>query len=54
MLTDMDMDLMIKQHIKQKPLATLAVTTRKTSRYFLFDELEIYVDGKMRKQVNKK
>ena len=39
-LTDMDMDLMIKQHITQKPLATLAVTTRKTSRYFLFDEVD--------------
>lgn len=39
-LTDMDMDLMIKQHITLKPLATLAVTTRKTSRYFLFDEVD--------------
>ncbi len=39
-LTDMDMSLMIKQHITQKPLATLAVTSRVTSRYFLFDELE--------------
>ncbi|MEP6596924.1 MAG: sugar phosphate nucleotidyltransferase [Ginsengibacter sp.] len=39
-LVDMDMGLMIKQHITQKPLATLAVTTRKTSRYFLFDELD--------------
>jgi len=39
-LTNMDMELMIKHHIKQKPLATLAVTTRKTSRYFLFDELD--------------
>jgi MurNAc alpha-1-phosphate uridylyltransferase len=39
-LTDMDLDLMIKQHMKQKPLATLAVTTRKTTRYFLFDELD--------------
>ncbi len=39
-LTDMDMSLMIKQHITQKPLVTLAVTTRITSRYFLFDELD--------------
>jgi NDP-sugar pyrophosphorylase family protein len=39
-LTDMDLDLMIKQHLTQKPLATLAVTNRKTSRYFLFDELD--------------
>jgi NDP-sugar pyrophosphorylase family protein len=39
-LTDLDLDAMIKQHLTQKPLATLAVTTRKTSRYFLFDELD--------------
>lgn len=39
-LTDMDLNLMMKQHLQQKPLATLAVTTRKTSRYFLFDELD--------------
>jgi len=31
---------MIKQHLAQKPLATVAVTTRKTSRYFLFDEID--------------
>lgn len=39
-LTNMDLDAMIKQHNTQKPLATLAVTTRKTTRYFLFDELD--------------
>jgi len=39
-LTDMNLALMIKQHLTLKPLATLAVTTRKTSRYFLFDEVE--------------
>jgi NDP-sugar pyrophosphorylase family protein len=39
-LTDMDLSLMIKQHMKQRPLATLAVTSRKTTRYFLFDELD--------------
>lgn len=38
-LTDMNLAEMIKQHKKEKPLATLAVTTRFTSRYFLFDEL---------------
>ncbi len=37
-LTDMDLNLMIKQHITKKPLATLAVTTRKSFRYFLFDK----------------
>jgi len=39
-LTDMDLGLMVKQHNTLKPLATLAVTGRKTSRYFLFDELD--------------
>jgi len=38
-LTDMDLDEMIDQHKKLQPLATLAVTSRKTSRYFLFDEM---------------
>lgn len=38
-LTDLDLDKMIEQHEKEKPLATLAVSSRKTSRYFLFDEL---------------
>lgn len=39
-LTDLDLNAMIHQHQTQKPLATLAVTNRKTSRYFLFDELD--------------
>jgi MurNAc alpha-1-phosphate uridylyltransferase len=39
-LTDMDLRRMIKQHRSSKALATLAVTQRKTSRYFLFDDLE--------------
>jgi len=38
-LTDMDLGEMISQHKKLQPLATLAVTSRKTSRYFLFDEM---------------
>lgn len=38
-LTDMDLGAMIKQHIFIQPLATLAVTSRHTSRYFLFDEM---------------
>ncbi len=37
-LTDMDLGEMITQHKKNNPIATLAVTSRKTSRYFLFDE----------------
>lgn len=39
-LTDMNIGLMLKQHLHQQPLATLAVTGRKTSRYLLFDEME--------------
>jgi len=38
-LTDMDLSEMIDHHNKLQPLATLAVTSRKTSRYFLFDEM---------------
>jgi NDP-sugar pyrophosphorylase family protein len=38
-LTDMNLSEMILHQQAQKPLATLAVTNRKTSRYFLFDEL---------------
>ncbi|HEX4375206.1 MAG TPA: nucleotidyltransferase family protein [Puia sp.] len=37
-LTDLDLQAMINSHQQNKPLATLAVTNRKTSRYFLFDE----------------
>jgi NDP-sugar pyrophosphorylase family protein len=37
-LTDMNLNEMILQHQKNLPLATLAVTSRQTSRYFLFDE----------------
>jgi N-acetyl-alpha-D-muramate 1-phosphate uridylyltransferase len=37
-LTDLDLAGMIFFHEEKKPLATLAVTDRKTSRYFLFDK----------------
>ena len=37
-LTDLNLHEMLDQHIKTKPLATLAVTQRTTSRYFLFNE----------------
>lgn len=37
-LTDMNLNEMIFQHEKTDPLATLAVTCRQTSRYFLFDK----------------
>jgi N-acetyl-alpha-D-muramate 1-phosphate uridylyltransferase len=36
-LTDMDLGAMIDDHFAHAPLATLAVTDRTTSRYFLFD-----------------
>jgi NDP-sugar pyrophosphorylase family protein len=39
-LTDMNLRRMIKQHKSSKALATLAVTQRETTRYFLFDDLE--------------
>jgi MurNAc alpha-1-phosphate uridylyltransferase len=38
-LTDLDLNAMIDQHKKLQPVATLAVTSRHTSRYFLFDEM---------------
>lgn len=37
-LTQLDLGAMIRQHQQLKPLATLAVSDRNTSRYFLFDE----------------
>jgi NDP-sugar pyrophosphorylase family protein len=36
-LTNMDLGGMIANHFHHRPLATLAVTNRNTSRYFLFD-----------------
>jgi len=40
-LTDLDLSKMILQHQQMNPLATLAVSSRETSRYFLFDEANI-------------
>lgn len=37
-LTDMNLNEMIHFHHTANPIATLAVTSRNTSRYFLFDE----------------
>lgn len=37
-LTDLNLKKMILQHEKENPIATLAVTSRETSRYFLFDK----------------
>jgi N-acetyl-alpha-D-muramate 1-phosphate uridylyltransferase len=39
-LTDMDLHAMAFYHEEKKPLVTLAVTNRKSSRYFLFDDLD--------------
>ena len=36
-LTDMNLNEMIRFHHQTNPIATLAVTSRNTSRYFLFD-----------------
>ena len=36
-LTDFDLGSMLEFHFTKKPLATLATTNRKSSRYFLFD-----------------
>ncbi len=40
-LTDMDLGAMIAQHLQQHSLATLAVSERETSRYFLFNEQQV-------------
>ena len=37
-LTSLDINAMLQFHRRHKPLVTLAVTNRKTSRFFLFDE----------------
>jgi NDP-sugar pyrophosphorylase family protein len=37
-LTTLDLNAMIKAHELRQPLATLAISERKTSRYFLFDK----------------
>jgi len=37
-LTSLDMSAMIQAHESAKPLATLAISERATSRYFLFDD----------------
>jgi NDP-sugar pyrophosphorylase family protein len=39
-LTDLDLKKMISFHEEKNPLATLAITDRKSSRYFLFDRNE--------------
>lgn len=39
-LTDMNLSAMITDHLRHRPLSTLAVTGRKTSRYFLFNDCD--------------
>jgi MurNAc alpha-1-phosphate uridylyltransferase len=39
-LTDLDLNAMMSFHNEKKPLVTLAVTNRRSSRYFLFDRNE--------------
>lgn len=36
-LTDLDLNALIRSHFQHRSVATLAVTQRETSRYFLFD-----------------
>jgi len=40
-LTDMSLSKMIEQHERLQPMATLAVSDRATSRYFLFNQQQI-------------
>lgn len=40
-LTDLDLKAMIDSHNSKSALATLAVSNRETSRYFLFDENDV-------------
>ena len=42
-LTNLDLGAMLKAHQTFQPLATLAVSDRSTSRYFLFDEQDTLV-----------
>jgi MurNAc alpha-1-phosphate uridylyltransferase len=37
-LTDLNLNKLVQFHEKHRPLISFAVTTRKTSRYFLFDD----------------
>jgi N-acetyl-alpha-D-muramate 1-phosphate uridylyltransferase len=39
-LTDLNLGLLADFHMQRNPLATLAITNRKSSRYFLFDRQE--------------
>jgi len=39
-LTDLDLNKLVEFHEKRRPLISFAVTSRKTSRYFLFDRTE--------------
>lgn len=43
-LSDVDLNLLIKTHTTHNPLATIAVSRRETSRYFLFDR-ELRLQG---------
>lgn len=52
-LTNLDLLKMIGFHHKQNPIATLAVTSRATSRYFLFDDLN-HLSGWINKSTGEK
>lgn len=40
-LTDLNLNAIMEHHLHHQPLATLATTSRNTSRYFLFNDQEI-------------
>ena len=46
-LTDLDLSAMIRDHFEHRPLATLAVTDRATSRYFYLMNTTSFVAGRM-------
>lgn len=53
-LTDMPLDKMVERHISSKALVTLATTIRETSRYLLFNELDMLCGWKNIKTADQK
>ncbi|MEJ0081109.1 MAG: sugar phosphate nucleotidyltransferase [Puia sp.] len=52
-LTDLDLEAMIFYHEEKKPLVTLAVTNRKSSRHFLLMPMKDFPGGGMLKQAKR-
>ena len=53
-LTDLKLNEMLSYHKKNKPLATLATTTRQSSRYFLFNQNNVLCGWKNIKTIEEK